>query len=462
MMPRHATLALCAVIGLPLPVRLLGAQGASASPAASSPAAPALPDTPAGRVLRAWMDAFDSADSARYAAYFQRYDSTDNVASALEFREGTGGFDLLAIERSAPRHLEYTMRQRKRPLVVYGILDLTNSDPVRVSSHQMYVLGLNATVAAARIDAAARARAIDGAVAALDSFYVFPDVAKRLADSLRARQRRGSYDAETNGITFALRLDREISDIAHDKHMRLWFTVDAVPPMPAEPPKPTPEDRARARAEMDDLNCGFVKAEQLQGNVGYLRFDNFFDVDACAQTADAAMTFLAGTKALIIDMRENGGGKPAMVSYIASYLFDARSHLNDIWTRRTGTTEEFWTRDSVPGRKFGGTKPVYVLTSAHTFSGGEEFTYDLQTQKRAIIVGETTGGGAHPVRGRRIDAHFMFRVPFARPVNPVTHTDWEGTGVTPDVHVPAGEALGVAKQLIQQQLQKEHDGRAQP
>lgn len=423
---------------------------AQTSTGAPAPQPPALPDTPAGRVLRAWLDAFDSADSARYDAYVRRYDPSDDVQGTLELRDGTGGFDLLTLERSAPRHLEYTIRERRRPLVVYGILDVTDSEPVRVSSMRMHVLGLNATATAARIDAAVRARVIDGAVAALDSFYVLPDVAKRLADSLRARQRRGAYDAETNGIMFALRLDREIGEIAHDKHMHLWFNGNPAPPMPAEPPKPTPEDRARERAKNDEFNCGFVKAEQLRGNVGYLRLDAFFDVESCAQTAEAAMTFLAGTKALIIDLRQNGGGEPAMVSYIASYLFDARTHLNDLWTRRTGTTEEFWTRDSVPGRKFGGTKPVYVLVSARTFSGGEEFTYDLQTQKRATIVGETTGGGAHPVRGRRIDAHFMLGVPFARPVNPVTHTDWEGTGVTPDVKVPASDALATAQRLVKE------------
>jgi C-terminal processing protease CtpA/Prc len=81
---------------------------------------------------------------------------------------------------------------------------------------------------------------------------------------------------------------------------------------------------------------------------------------------------------------------------VSSYLFDRRTHLNDLWTRRTGETKEFWTRDSVPGRRFGGEKPIYVLTSARTFSGAEEFTYNLKNLKRATIVGETTGGGAHP------------------------------------------------------------------
>jgi len=139
-----------------------------------------------------------------------------------------------------------------------------------------------------------------------------------------------------------------------------------------------------------------------------------------------------------------------MVSYVASYLFSKRTHLNDIWERRSGQTEEFWTRDDVPGRKFGGEKPVYVLTSSHTFSGAEEFTYNLKTQKRATIVGETTGGGAHPVSGHRIDEHFIIGVPFARAINPITHTNWEGTGIEPDVKVPAADALTTALRMIRE------------
>jgi Periplasmic protease len=196
------------------------------------------------------------------------------------------------------------------------------------------------------------------------------------------------------------------------------------------------------------MNCAFDKVERMPDNVGYVKFDGFMDVDVCAQTVAAAMTFVAGTKALIIDLRQNGGGSPAMVALVSSYLFDHRTHLNDIWTRRTGATEEFWTRDTVAGRRFGGTKPVYVLTSARTFSGGEEFVNDLKVLRRATIVGETTGGGAHPVRGRRVDEHFMMGVPYARAVNPVTHTNWEGVGVTPDVKVPAAAALDTAVKLI--------------
>jgi C-terminal processing protease CtpA/Prc len=183
------------------------------------------------------------------------------------------------------------------------------------------------------------------------------------------------------------------------------------------------------------------------GNIGYLKFDQFWSPDICGEIASQAMSKLADVDALIVDLRDNGGGDPAMVALISSYLFDKPTHLNDVWTRRTNQTRESWTRD-VPGKKLGGAKPVYVLTSARTFSGAEDFSYNLKNLKRATIVGEQTGGGAHPTNGFRIDGHFAIRVPFARSINPISHTNWEGTGVTPDVRVPAADALETARRMI--------------
>jgi len=156
------------------------------------------------------------------------------------------------------------------------------------------------------------------------------------------------------------------------------------------------------------------------------------------------MTSVAGTRALIVDLRENDGGSPTMVSYVSSYLFSRPTHLNDMWNRRTGRTEEFWTRDSVPGRRFGETKPVFVLTSTNTFSGGEEFAYNLKALKRATIVGEVTKGGAHPVGPRRVATEYVIAVPHSRPINPITRTNWEGVGVEPDIKVSAQDALAAA------------------
>jgi hypothetical protein len=229
----------------------------------------------------------------------------------------------------------------------------------------------------------------------LDSTYVSPELGKRMSDSLRARLARGAYDRYPNGPGLSIRINADLDEIARDHHLRLQYSVRPAPRAAGKASTaPSPEDVAQARRELDENNCGFRKAEQFDGNIGFLRLDEFADPALCGSTAEAAMNFLAGSRALIIDLRENGGGKPGMVALVASYLFDRRTHLNDLWTRHTDSTQEFWTRDSVAGRRFGGDKPVYVLTSARTFSAAEELAYDLQALKRATIVGETTAGGA--------------------------------------------------------------------
>ena len=406
------------------------------------------PNTAAGRMLGSWLRAFDTGDSTVIDSFETRYASLPNTAAQLHLSRQTGGYDLVSIERSEPRLVEFIAKERNRAVAAYGILALSPQDPPRVASLAMQRLGPEAAVGGISIDAAERARVVHGAIVQLDDFYVFPDVAHRMDDSLRARLRRGAYDSYTNGVSYAYELGRELRDVGHDLHLRMAYSFD---PLPAQPRGgrggPSPAQLAGLKRQMDTRKCGFVEARPLERNIGYLKFNAFVDPTLCGDIASYVMTSLARRSALIVDLRDNGGGSPAMVTLIASYLFDDSIHLNDLWNRSTGETTQFWTSPHAPGRHFGSRKPVYVLTSSRTFSGAEEFSYDLQAQKRATIVGETTGGGAHPVAGRRIDDHFMIGVPGARAINPVTHTNWEGVGVIPDVKVPADDALVVAERL---------------
>jgi C-terminal processing protease CtpA/Prc len=167
-----------------------------------------------------------------------------------------------------------------------------------------------------------------------------------------------------------------------------------------------------------------------------------------ARVRDAVAAFMsdvADANVLIIDLRTNHGGDPSTVALVASYLFDDKPvHLNDI-VERDGTTRAFWTQPTVAGKRFGGKKPVYVLTSAETFSGGEALAYDLQSLRRATLIGETTGGGANLTGAHALDDWFVIGVPWARPINPVTKTNWEGVGVRPDVAAKATAALDEAR-----------------
>ncbi len=209
---------------------------------------------------------------------------------------------------------------------------------------------------------------------------------------------------------------------------------------------------------MERDNCMFEKVERLPQNIGYLKFNAFLDPEICGPTAVAAMNFLGNVDAIIFDLRANGGGEPKMIALISSYLFDRETHLNDLYNRKEDSTTQYWTLPYVPGKRLAD-KPAFVLTSHRTFSGAEEFSYNLKNLKRATIVGETTGGGAHPVMGHRIDDHFMIGVPFARAINPISKTNWEGTGVEPDVKVPAEQALDVAMKMAGEQIRKGQESR---
>ena len=290
------------------------------------------------------------------------------------------------------------------------------------------VLGAHAQAPAplAPIDAAERAQVIEAAVGVLEAAYVFPDVAARMAEDLRGRSRSGEYTM-TDAREFARALTRDLQAVSRDKHLRIF-------------PGSAPAGRPHNFQVPGDQGLG--RREVLPGNIGYLEVLSFLGRGEAAAAALAqAMAALSGTDALIIDVRANGGGSPETVAVLCSYLFERPTHLNSLYWRDGNRTEEFWTRVEVAGPRYGEGKPVYVLTSAKTFSGAEEFSYNLKSRKRATIVGSRTGGGAHPGAVRTLNDRFAIFVPTGRAVNPVTGTNWEGTGVAPDVDVPAEEAL---------------------
>ena len=302
-----------------------------------------------------------------------------------------------------------------------------------------------------KVDAAERSRVITGIAKNLTEYYVDAAIAQKMSDAIQASDKHGSYGAISDPNEFAERLTTDLQAISHDRHIRVRYSASKLPP---DGQMPTPEQAAEFRKSLERSNCAFEKVEVLPHNVGYLKFNAFPDPRICAPTVVGAMMFLAHVDAVIFDLRENGGGDPKMVAFVSSYLFDRPTHLNDLYSRRDDFTSQYWTVPYVPGPTFAD-KPAFVLTSKRTFSGAEEFAYDLKSLKRATIVGETTGGGAHPVMGRRIDDHFIIGVPFARAVNPITKTDWEGVGVEPDVAVPSADALIKAEQLAVDKMARE-------
>lgn len=298
------------------------------------------------------------------------------------------------------------------------------------------------------LDAATRGQLIDALRQQLNDYYVFPEVAANMDAALRARQHDGGYDGITDAKTFANVLTADLRKFGHDKHLRVNASDTAL----ARKLRPSPEQQEEMRKQMAARGYGVAKVDTLAGNVGYLNLQGFFPIQDAALAIAEAMTRLADSDALILDMRANGGGDPAGVAFLSSYLFDQRTHLNDLYWREGDRTEEFWTDTGVPGKRYGQRKPVYVLTGPRTFSGAEEFSYNLQQLKRATLVGETTGGGANPGRMRELNAHFAAFIPNGRAINPISKRNWEGVGVTPEISVPVSQALEMAHRLALERL----------
>jgi hypothetical protein len=407
-----------------------------------------IPDTPAGHTLQAWLDAFNSGDRAKIQTYVNTVDRSQSVDGMISFRNQTGGFELLSIESSEPLHIRFRVKEKGGSTTALGNFLVKEGHPPTVGTFGLRALPPGAVLENVTLDAAERKKVIDGVETNLKEYYIEPALAQQMADAVKAHAAKGDYDAISDGDAFASRLTKDLQEVSHDKHLNVNFSPFKMPPRT----EPTPEEEARFHRQMEHNNCAFDKVEILPNNIGYVKFDGFMDASFCGPTVVAAMGFVAHTDAIIFDLRQNGGGQPAMVTLIASYLFDRPTHLIDIYNRKEDSTTQNWTLSYLPGPRL--TKqPVFVLTSKRTFSGAEEFAFDLKNLKRATIVGETTGGGAHPVSGHTVADYFMVGVPFAKSLDPVTKTNWEGTGVEPDVKVPAADALTTAEKLASEKIQ---------
>ncbi len=298
------------------------------------------------------------------------------------------------------------------------------------------------------LDATTRAQVIDAVLSRIRDQYVFPDRAEEMEREIRARQAGSEYDRVTNVSALARLLTTHLREVSHDKHLGVDYLGDAAAGGPVGPPPGRPEGNPA-----DPAIFGFERVERLPGNLAYIKLVGFLEPQGAEAAVAAALTSVHDAEALIFDLRDNGGGSPGMVALISSYLFDEEPvHLSDIYWRDGDRTEQFWTLGDVPGTRFGPDKDVYVLTSERTFSAAEEFAYNLQALGRATIVGETTGGGAHPGGCAPLVAWFGMCVPTGRSINPITGTNWEGTGVVPDVAVAADAALETAESMARQAI----------
>lgn len=408
---------------------------------------PSIPDTPAGHALGFWLDAFNSGDSARIRAFDKIHYPWENSDRMVVLRAHTGGYTLLSIDGSGKLWITFHVKEGSSASVITGKLVVDSHNPGVIWALSLAPADANPTPIT--LDAAERDRVLRRAAKLLDELYVFSQVGKRMSVALRNAEERGTYRHIPDGQILAWRVTDDLQAIAHDEHLGVHFSQQILPPDVRDQ---SPETDPALRQQLLSSNCGFEKVEHLAPNIGYLKFDEFDDIATCAPTAAAAMNFLANSDVLIIDLRDNHGGD-GLVRFVASYFFAGPIHLMDTYVRGNRTIHESWTLPHVLGKKFVG-KPIFLLTSRRTFSAAEAFCYALKTLKRATLVGETTGGGAHPMQVHRIDAHFSISVPIGSSISPITHTNWEGTGVEPDIKVPAADALAEALKLARDLIQK--------
>lgn len=280
---------------------------------------------------------------------------------------------------------------------------------------------------------------VDSLAREIEQRYVFEDVAHEMAAKLRERLIAGAYEG-ISMETLAARLTTDLHAVKLDKHLHVSLAMPHV-----DEGAPDPAERMRAEVEQArSTNFGFQKVEILPGNVGYLDLRGFVPIDVARETAAAAMGFLANADAVIFDLRHNGGGDPTMIQFLTTYFLAERTLLNTFEWRGKEGLEESWTLDEVPGKRMVDV-PLFVLTSGSTFSAAEEFTYNLRNLGRATIVGETTGGGAHPGDTHEIGGLLAVFIPEGRAINPITKTNWEGVGVEPHIRVAADRALDTAR-----------------
>lgn len=286
--------------------------------------------------------------------------------------------------------------------------------------------------------------------------YIYPVITEKINQQIDSNLTSGVYDNIDNLTNFTLNLDKILQEISKDKHLHVIYDLEHLERL---------LDQNNGRNEENSLdylnklrlgkssNFGFEKVEILPGNIGLLKLNRFFHpkIKGAAEAATSSMKFLRNAAAIIIDLQDNGGGEPGMVQLLSSYFFRDRTRLNSMERPYEGFVEQYWTYSYSPEKNHVD-KLLYILTSENTFSAAEGFTYALQCQKRATIVGKTTKGGAHPVDFFPVLETLILVMPYARAFNTITNDNWEGKGVKPNVETSSEDAFGTAYCLVLEKL----------
>jgi len=300
--------------------------------------------------------------------------------------------------------------------------------------------------ASAPVAALERTRAVEALADMVDRLYLDRPKASAVAASLRKKLARGGYDGDSDPKALAAALSSDLVKATGDQHFRVRSRIVEATPAIAD----AKDDASARKARFDQFRreaaydgYGLSRVEILPGNVGYLRVEEFWDPAVSGPAFAGAMNALARTDALIIDLRDSYGGHEGLAELLMGYLLDRQALLFVTTNRLTGETEQHWSQAFVPGERVNSSAPVYVLISHRkTFSAAEMLALVLRQHRSAILVGETTRGGAHGGDFRPISCRFDAFVPYYTAT--AGGVDWEGVGVAPDIRTPEASALDVA------------------
>ncbi|AST92503.1 MULTISPECIES: S41 family peptidase [Sutcliffiella] len=283
----------------------------------------------------------------------------------------------------------------------------------------------------------------------LEQHYIFPEKVNEVRALLEENFANSKYQLDV--VSLCKVITEDLQKVTKDKHLTVFYRPGLSVDQSLD--QILIEDEMK-KGKVD--NYGFHKMERLTGNVGYIDIRKFYSVQLGAETVISVMNYIANTDALIIDLRKNGGGRLEMITFLASFFFETSTHVNSVYNRSENTLIQEWTQPFVPGKRYVN-KPIFLLTSDFTFSGGEAFAYSLQQLNRAKVVGEVTGGGAHPVMFARVEGDIHIRIPNRRSINPITNTNWEGTGVFPNVQMKNEEAFHYSYKKALQYVKEKYE-----
>lgn len=445
---RH-TIVACALLAIGSIGLAPGGYATAAVPTEPPTTSAVIPDTSQGRCVKDWLRLVREGTEADARAFESTYRSAarlaersidERVARLPSLRAEFGKLQVERVAQPSPGRIDVNAAGPAGPVLLEFAFDASGKlEAITITSEG------TAAMQSRPLDAARRAKLVETLCSALREEYVLPDQGAAMADAVSKAAAAGAYDSITDERALVERLTADVRAVNNDKHLRVRIAPED------EGGSAQPRALGATHDEARRNNWAFRSCEIAEGNIGVLRFDLFIPDDEAKRVADAAMAFLARCDALVFDLRANGGGSPEMINYLSGYIFEKPTLLNRMLDRTGSVIGEAFSDAEVRGERFPADLPVFVVTSGRTFSGAEEFAYNLQNLKRATIVGEVTGGGAHPVRPVRLDERIMVIMPYMRAQNPVTGTNWEGVGVKPDVIVPADKALDRAIELARAQ-----------